>query len=134
MSPKLSALDHLVLTVTDIDATIAFYEGVLGMQSERFQPADGSTRWALRFGVQKINLHEAGQEFEPKAQAPVPGSADLCLLTEDPLDTWQTHLLKNSVPIIEGPVRRTGAAFPIQSLYVRDPDGNLVEISRKLQA
>ncbi|MCK0140983.1 VOC family protein [Aliiroseovarius sp. F20344] len=133
MSPKLSALDHLVLTVTDIDSTIAFYQGVLGMTSERFQPADGSTRWALKFGSQKINLHVAGNEFEPKAQTPVPGSADLCLLTQDPLGDWQTHLHEVDIPIIEGPVRRTGAVFPIESLYLRDPEGNLIEISRKLQ-
>jgi catechol 2,3-dioxygenase-like lactoylglutathione lyase family enzyme len=133
MGPQLTALDHLVLTVADIEATIAFYDRVLGMQSEQFQPTDGSTRWALKFGVQKINLHVAGQEFDPKAKVPTPGSADLCFLTDSPLDTWQTHLHKFGVQIVDGPVRRTGASFPIQSIYIRDPDGNLIEISERLQ-
>ena len=90
--PTLRSLDHLVLTVADIPRTVAFYRGVLGMEPAQFTPADGSTRWALRFGDQKINLHQAGREFEPKAAHAGPGTADLCFLTEVPLTEWQAHL------------------------------------------
>ncbi|MFQ6553597.1 VOC family protein [Aestuariibius insulae] len=127
--PELSRLDHLVLTVGDIDRTVAFYEGVLGMRAETFYPADGSTRVALVFGAQKINLHAAGHEFEPKAMAALPGSADLCFLTEVSLEEWRAAFDAAGVAIEEGPVRRTGATGPILSLYVRDPDGNLIEVS-----
>ncbi|MFK7753233.1 MAG: VOC family protein [Sedimentitalea sp.] len=129
MSPKLSALDHLVLTVRDLDRTVAFYTSVLGMEVERFHPADGSTRYALRFGCQKINLHVAGHEFEPKARNPAPGSGDLCFLSQTALQDWQSHLAAKGIAIEEGPVARTGATGPILSLYVRDPDGTLIEIS-----
>ena len=128
MSPTLSHIDHFVLTVRNIPATVAFYEK-LGMQTETFQPADGTTRTALKFGNQKINLHEAGYEFEPKAETPTAGSADFCLITKTPLSGWITHLATNSITIEKGPVSRTGAMGPIQSLYIRDPDRNLVEIS-----
>ncbi|MEL6889047.1 MAG: VOC family protein [Pseudomonadota bacterium] len=127
--PRLTQLDHLVLTVADIDATIAFYVAALGMVHAPFGVVDGSTRHALRFGPHKINLHAAGAEFEPKARAPKPGSADLCLLTETPLSEWQAHLAKHGVMIEEGPVMRSGALGQIKSLYLRDPDGNLIEIS-----
>jgi len=127
--PHIASLDHLVLTVADIDATCAFYVDVLGMQAHRFTPADGSIRTALSFGTQKINLHQKGAEFDPKSAHPTPGSADLCFLTESPLDAWQTHLLTAGVEIEDGPIARTGAAGPITSLYIRDPDGNLIEIS-----
>ncbi|SHE83052.1 Catechol 2,3-dioxygenase [Loktanella atrilutea] len=127
--PQLAALDHLVLTVSDIALTAAFYRDVLGMQVQTFTPADGSTRTALSFGVQKINLHPADRPFDPKAQRPQPGSADLCFLTETPLDDWQDHLMTQGVPVIEGPVARTGATGPLLSLYIRDPDGNLIEIA-----
>lgn len=127
--PKITAMDHLVLTVANIDDTCAFYETILGMETEAFTPADGSQRWALKFGNQKINLHQQGQEFDPKAQMPTSGSADLCFLTESPLEVWQEHFEENSVAIIEGPVARTGASGPITSLYIRDPNGNLVEVS-----
>ncbi|MBV6637801.1 MAG: VOC family protein, partial [Mameliella sp.] len=110
-------------------ATRQFYETVLGMQAERFTPADGSTRWALKFGRQKINLHTAGQEFDPKARRPGPGTADLCFLSETPLAEWQAHLAALGVTIEEGPLPRTGATGPIRSIYIRDPDGNLIEIS-----
>ncbi|MCF6444891.1 VOC family protein [Nereida sp. MMG025] len=126
---KVHQLDHLVLTVADIDATVAFYEGVLGMQSEVFYPADGTTRTALKFGVQKINLHPKGREYEPKAQTPVAGSADLCFLSETAVDDWADALGKKGIAIEDGPVQRTGAAGPILSIYLRDPDGNLIEIS-----
>lgn len=129
--PRLDSLDHLVLTVSDIPRSIAFYETALGMVAEPFSPADGTTRWALTFGNHKINLHQAGAEFEPKAKRPTPGSADLCFLTEIPLSDWQAHLQQQAIEILEGPVPRTGATGPIVSIYLRDPDGNLLEISNK---
>jgi len=128
-NPKINALDHLVLTVADIVVTLRFYEDVLGMQGESFDAADGTIRWALKFGAQKINLHLAGAEFDPKAVHPTPGSADLCFLTDTPLELWQTHLAGMDVAIEEGPVARTGATGAIMSLYIRDPDQNLIEIS-----
>ena len=118
-------LDHLVLTVRDIEATCRFYEQTLGMEIITF----GQGRRALRFGAQKINLHQAGREFEPKARRPTPGSADLCFLTDGPLDQVIAHLDACEVEIIEGPVGRTGATGPLLSVYFRDPDGNLVEVS-----
>jgi catechol 2,3-dioxygenase-like lactoylglutathione lyase family enzyme len=124
---RVDSLDHLVLTVRDIDATIAFYATTLGMRAETF----GDGRKALSFGTQKINLHQAGREFEPKAAAPTPGSADLCFLTSEPLDAVISHLRACGVPVIEGPVSRTGATGPIRSVYVRDPDGNLVEVANR---
>lgn len=127
--PKLTTLDHLVLTVTDITQTCAFYQSILGMTAEQFNPSQGAPRWALKFGSQKINLHQAGQEFEPKANRPTAGSADLCFLSETPLDIWQAHLIQKNIAIEEGPVHRTGATGPIVSLYIRDPDQNLIEIS-----
>ena len=128
---KLETLDHLVLTVADLRETLRFYEGVLGMQSEQFRPTDGTTRTALKFGTQKINLHQAGAEFEPKARNATPGSADLCFLTERALGAWQAHFEASGVKIEEGPVTRTGATGPIHSIYIRDPDGNLIEISNR---
>ena len=130
--PKVSSLDHLVLTVSDIGETVGFYKRVLGMTAEEFRPADGSRRWALKFGSQKINLHLKGHEFEPKARAPAPGTADLCFLSDTPLERWREHLEKAGVEIEEGPVRRTGAEGPILSIYLRDPDGNLIEISNQI--
>ena len=118
-------LDHLVLTVADIDATVAFYERVLGMRAVRF----GEGRVALRFGEQKLNLHQAGRELEPKALRPTPGSADLCFVAGVPLQTIQAALARANVTVEEGPVQRTGALGPIRSLYFRDPDGNLLEVS-----
>lgn len=121
-------LDHLVLTVRDIEATCAFYADVLGMEIVTF----GVGRKALRFGQQKINLHQAGQEFEPKAAQPMPGSADLCFLASVPLAEVAARLRSRNIPILEGPVLRTGALGPIESLYFRDPDGNLLEVSREV--
>lgn len=129
MKPVLKGIDHLVLTVTDLDATLGFYRDVLAMRPQRFCPADGSTRWALGFGDQKINLHVAGAEFSPRARAPRPGSADLCFLSDVPLADWQDHLARQGVAVESGPVARTGATGPIISIYLRDPDGNLIEIS-----
>ena len=132
MPPEVTALDHLVLTVADIATTTEFYTGVLGMRAETFSPADGSTRTALQFGAQKINLHPAASPFDPKAVCPTPGSADLCFLTRTGLEDWQQHLQALGVAIEEGPVQRTGATGPILSIYIRDPDGNLIEISTAL--
>jgi len=129
MRPKLDRLDHLVLTVRDIPATCDFYTGVLGMASEIFDAADGSMRRALTFGNQKINLHQAGAEFEPKARNPRPGSADICFLSDTPIGDWQIHLAGQGIETQAGPVARTGAQGPIMSIYLRDPDGNLIEIS-----
>lgn len=133
MPPRVVSLDHLVLTVADIEATVAFYTRALGMTAEIFHSADGSIRHALRFGDQKINLHPADAPFAPHAAAPAPGSADLCFLTETPLPHWQAHLAGLGVPVLEGPVARTGATGPILSIYIRDPDGNLVEIATPLR-
>lgn len=121
-------LDHLVMTVRSIAATTDFYVRVLGMQAVTF----GGGRTALAFGQQKFNLHEAGHEFEPKAARPVPGSVDLCLIATTPVRDVIAHLRAEGVAILEGPVRRTGATGPIESVYFRDPDGNLIEVSNPL--
>lgn len=126
-----SSLDHLVLTVSDINQSVAFYRDVLGMEAEQFCPADGSTRWALTFGVQKINLHPADGVFAPHAQVPKVGSADLCFLSETGLDAWAAHFAEQNIIVEEGPIARTGATGPIMSLYIRDPDGNLIEVSNR---
>lgn len=126
---NVTSLDHLVLTVSNIDATVAFYCDVLGMEVEQFTVGDGTVRVALKFGVQKINLHQAGGEFKPNARRAVPGSADLCFLSQTAIAQWQVHLAAHAVVIEEGPVRRTGAQGPILSIYVRDPDENLIEVS-----
>jgi catechol 2,3-dioxygenase-like lactoylglutathione lyase family enzyme len=118
-------LDHLVLTVKDLDATIKFYTEVLGIEAVTF--GDGSK--ALAFGDQKINLHERGREPEPKAQSPMPGSADICLVSDSSVDEFIEHLRSVGTRVVEGPVERTGALGPMTSVYVRDPDGNLVEVS-----
>jgi len=125
---QIDSLDHLVLTVADLEATCTFYQRVLGMQVVTF----GAGRKALAFGAQKINLHQAGREFEPKAQRPTPGSADLCFLTSVPLAQVQAHLAACGVTVSEGPVQRTGAQGPILSVYFRDPDQNLIEVSNRL--
>ena len=123
-------LDHLVLTTARREACVDFYTRVLGMQLERFiggtPPVE---RQAFRFGHQKINLHVQGSEFEPKAHLPVPGALDLCFIASIPLDQVIARLQAASWPIVEGPVLRTGATQKIRSVYVRDPDFNLIEIS-----
>jgi len=122
---NVEAIDHLVLTVKDIDATCSFYARVLGISVTTF---DGG-RKALSFGAQKINLHPYGKEFDPKAKAPTPGSADLCFVTSVPIRDVITHLASCDVNLLEGPVHRTGARGPMVSVYFRDPDGNLIEVS-----
>jgi catechol 2,3-dioxygenase-like lactoylglutathione lyase family enzyme len=121
------ALDHLVLTVADVEASVAFYER-LGMRREVF----GEGRVALRFGTQKLNLHAAGAEIAPHARQPAPGSADLCFLVEGSLEDLGSELAAAGIQIEVGPVERTGAQGPIRSLYLRDPDGNLIELSEPL--
>ena len=118
-------IDHIVLTVKDIDVTVEFYQSVLGMVVETF----GEGRVALKFGNQKINLHKHGQEFEPKASKPVPGSEDLCFIIETELEVAMAHVKSKGLNILGGPVPRTGASGPIISFYFRDPDGNLIEVS-----
>ena len=127
---RVDAIDHVVLTVRDIAKTCDFYSRVLGMEVVIF----GGGRRALRFGNQKINLHETGREFEPKALKPIPGSADLCFITRTPVGRVADHLRACGVGIVEGPVRRTGTLGPIESVYVRDPDGNLLEVSNYLDS
>jgi len=121
-------LDHFVLTVKDIQVTREFYSRVLGIGSEYF----GNGRVALRIGGQKINLHQAGLEVAPFAGHPTPGAGDFCLITSEPLQGVAERIRACRVEIVEGPVRRTGAAGPIRSLYLRDPDGNLVEVANSL--
>jgi catechol 2,3-dioxygenase-like lactoylglutathione lyase family enzyme len=122
---NVESIDHIVLTVKNIEATCAFYAQTLGMKVVAF----GAGRKALVFGRQKINLHEYGDEIEPKAKVPTPGSADLCLVTNIPIPQVLEHLRTNGIKILEGPVERTGAVGPITSVYLRDPDGNLIEVS-----
>jgi catechol 2,3-dioxygenase-like lactoylglutathione lyase family enzyme len=120
-------LDHLVLTTAHTEQCVDFYTRVLGMKFERF----GAGRMALKFGKQKINLHEKGNEFEPKATLAAPGTLDVCFIAAVPLKEVTARLAACNVPIIEGPVMKTGTQGPIRSVYVRDPDGNLVEISEQ---
>lgn len=124
-------LDHLVLTVANIEATCAFYQRVLGMNVVTFGEG-GNERKALSFGEQKINLHAAGHEFEPKAVRPTPGSADLCFITETPIDAVVAHLQREQIAILEVPIPRIGAVSLLLSVYFRDPDGNLIEIANKI--
>ena len=127
---RIDRIDHLVLTVASIPATCDFYSRVLGMSVVTF----GQGRKALLFGRQKINLHEVGKEFEPKADVPTAGSADFCLITDTPIKDVIAHLEASGVPVVEGPVARTGATGAIQSVYLRDPDRNLVEVSNYSKA
>ncbi len=126
---KITHVDHFVLTVASISRTCEFYGRALGMRAETF----AAGRTALHFGDQKINLHEAGREFDPRAKVPTPGSADFCLISAEPIEAVVKHLESLGVPIELGPVERTGARSaalgPMMSVYIRDPDGNLVEIS-----
>ncbi len=125
---QIDRIDHIVLTVANIQVTCDFYARVLGMQVVTF----GEGRKALQFGAQKLNLHDHGKEFEPKALHPTPGSADLCFITQVPLEQVLEHIRSCKVEAVEGPVRKTGAIGPITSVYLRDPDGNLIEIANYL--
>jgi len=125
---KISHLDHLVLTVSNIETTCNFYQTVLGFEVITSK----GDRKALQFGNQKINLHQQGKEFEPKALQPTPGSADLCFISETPISEVIAYLNQLNITIEEGPVERTGAMRPILSVYIRDPDQNLIEISNTL--
>lgn len=125
---KVNKLDHLVITAKNLDRTMAFYTRVLGMELMTF--ADG--RKALQFGAQKINLHEAEKEFEPHARNPLPGSADLCFITETPMPLIISHLDSCDIPVIAGPVKKSGATGPLLSIYIHDPDGNLIEIANQV--
>ena len=122
---QINSIDHFVLTVRNIEATCEFYTRVLGMQVVTF----ADERKALQFGQQKINLHQAGKEFEPKAMSPIPGSGDFCLITQTPLYEVIAHIRSYGIEIVEGPVQKTGAIGTLNSVYLRDPDGNLVEVS-----
>ena len=128
---NIRALDHLVLTVADVARSVNFYQRMLGMRPHTF----GDKRTALLFGAkgeeQKINLHPAGNEFPPHAANPTPGSADLCLRIDGPLEQAMAQLIEHGVAIIEGPVPRSGARGPIRSIYLRDPDGNLIELAEE---
>ena len=127
---RMDRIDHFVLTVADIQTTCDFYSRVLGMVVVTF----GQGRKALLFGRQKINLHEVGREFQPKANVPTAGSADFCLITDTPIEEVITQLEASGVPVVEGPVARTGAIGAIRSIYLRDPDQNLVEVSNYIEA
>ena len=125
---KVARIDHVVLTVADVERTQSFYERALGMRPVTF----GDGRRALAFGDQKINLHQAGREYEPKARAPTSGSGDLCFTTDTPLAEVMAHLREAGIAIELGPVDKVGARKPLRSVYFRDPDGNLVEVANEV--
>ena len=129
----ITAIDHIVLSVTDLDETIRFYCDGLGMELQLFTPpAGGPPRKALIFGQQKINLHDATAPYAPHARQPVSGAGDLCFLSALPLADWLVHLAARNIDVESGPVPRTGATGPLMSIYLRDPDGNLIEIANQL--
>ena len=125
---QVNSIDHIVLTVKDIETSVTFYTSVLGMKMKMF----GQERVALFFGNQKINLHKTGEEVSPHAQQPVSGSADICLLTNTPLEIAMKEVESHHVKILKGPVKRSGARGEMYSFYIRDPDGNLIEIANSL--
>jgi catechol 2,3-dioxygenase-like lactoylglutathione lyase family enzyme len=125
MRIKIEGIDHIVLTVNNLRETIDFYSSILGMKEETF----GTGRKALSFGLQKFNLHEKGKEFEPRAKQATPGAIDICLISSTPMDEIIGFLTSKNIPIEDGPVVRTGASGEIISVYIRDPDNNLIEIS-----
>jgi catechol 2,3-dioxygenase-like lactoylglutathione lyase family enzyme len=130
MRISVTSLDHLVLTVADISASVDFYTTVMGMEHR----TSAAGRHSLHFGDSKINLHQQGKEFQPHARHPAPGSADLCFLSDTPMDELGNHLEHCSVRIVAGPVRRTGAAGELLSIYFRDPDGNLIEVANPVSS
>ena len=126
-------IDHVVITVSDINKSIDFYSNILGMQLQEFlSSTDNVKRKSLKFGKQKINLHEASKPFKPHANNPIPGTMDICFLSEINIDDWIQIFNKFNVRIEDGPVQKTGANGPIRSIYVRDPDKNLIEISNQI--
>jgi catechol 2,3-dioxygenase-like lactoylglutathione lyase family enzyme len=127
---RIERLDHLVLTVRDIPVTLAFYERVLGMKPVRF----AGDRWAVAFGAHKLNLHQADRPVDPNVRHATPGSADFCLITSTPLVQIMQELARHGVPVVLGPVRRTGAVGELESLYIYDPDENLVELSNPVES
>ena len=131
MAPKVLAdrLDHIVLTVNDIEETTRFYERTLGFEREFFQGPEGQPRYALRFGNQKINLQDRATDTPTKAESPTFGSGDFCLIAAVPLEQVLAHLRAENIAIVRGPVRRRGALGPLRSVYFRDPDGNLIEVA-----
>ena len=129
----LTSIDHIVLTVSDMDQTISFYCDILGMQLEALTLSDGiEKRWALKFGDCKINLHDKSSPYRPHAKNPISGAMDICFLSSTSIETWKNIFSKNNIKIEDGPVQKTGASGPIMSLYVRDPDLNLIEISNNI--
>ena len=128
--PDIKSIDHIVMQASDMSETIQFYTEILGMTKSEFQPITGGpVRQSLHFGVQKINLHHAESPFLPHAKNPAAGSVDLCLISEQPLDEWQQHLANFGIVIENGPVHKICANGQLLSIYIRDPDGNLIEIS-----
>ena len=126
----IQSIDHIVMQASDLPRTVKFYTEILGMTHSEFQPpAGGCARQSLHFGAQKINLHDAGTPFQPHARNPAAGSVDLCFITQHPLGDWQKHLTNCGIVIEDGPIRKTGANGTLLSIYIRDPDGNLIEIS-----
>jgi catechol 2,3-dioxygenase-like lactoylglutathione lyase family enzyme len=126
----IQSIDHIVMQAVDVPETIKFYTEILGMSHSEFQPPTGGVvRQSLHFGSQKINLHDAESPFHPHARNPVAGSVDLCFVTQQTIGDWQQHLANCGIVIEDGPVRKTGAKGPLLSIYIRDPDGNLIEIS-----
>ena len=125
-------IDHVVITVSDINKSIDFYSNILGMQLQEFLSTDNVKRKSLKFGKQKINLHEASKPFKPHANNPIPGTMDICFLSEINIDDWIKIFNKFNVKIEDGPVQKIGANGPIRSIYVRDPDKNLIEISNQI--
>ena len=130
---EIASIDHIVMTVADMSKTIDFYCSVLGTKVVEFLPPNGGpARKSLHFGKQKINLHDAASPYVPHAKAPQAGSVDLCFISEQSLDDWQMHLSNHGVSVEEGPVRKTGANGTLMSIYIHDPDGNLIEISNHI--
>lgn len=127
------SIDHIVITVSDMKKTIHFYSDILGMEINQFySKSDNTYRKSLKFGKQKINLHEASNLYKPNAEVALPGTLDICFLTDEPLSHWIKIFNKNNVTIESGPILKTGAIGPIESIYVRDPDKNLIEISNQI--
>ena len=126
-------IDHIVITVKDINKSISFYSNILEMELQEFYSlSDNTTRKSLKFGNQKINLHEALNPFSPHAKHPSPGAVDICFISTKPISEWIDRLKKNKINIEDGPVQKTGANGPILSIYIRDPDENLIEISNTI--